>query len=335
MQKYGRAVAVMLALPGVALAALRLAPWNLGTPWIQLLAFFPLTLMLTAAALAWAGLAMYLRPGGGRIILVTFIIALLSLQAGMVLPRVLQVPGPVPAARAAAAGVDRPSGRILTVMALNVGFTGVDAATLVAEVENRDVDVLALPELAPEGLTKLDAAGLGRLLPGRSLDVEWTGTGSAVFSRFPLQAQKRVPGSRFSQSRATAAIPGLNHTVHLTAVHVDSPRRGEIPTWRAELRQLGSLQAGLPAGTPAILLGDFNASADHREFRELLETGLTDAAEATGKGLTPTWPVNSPFPPFVALDHVLVSGGITVLGFDRVLVPGTDHAAVVARLALP
>jgi endonuclease/exonuclease/phosphatase (EEP) superfamily protein YafD len=74
---------------------------------------------------------------------------------------------------------------------------------------------------------------------------------------------------------------------------------------------------------------------DHREFRELLGTGLTDAAEAAGKALTPTWPVNSPVPPFVALDHVLVSGDITVAGFERVLVPGSDHAAVVARLVLP
>jgi hypothetical protein len=54
MQKYGRAVAVMLALPGTALLVLRLVPWDVGTPWVQLLAFFPVTLMLTAAALAWA-----------------------------------------------------------------------------------------------------------------------------------------------------------------------------------------------------------------------------------------------------------------------------------------
>lgn len=332
MQKYGRAVAVMLALPGTALLVLRLVPWDVGTPWVQLLAFFPVTLMLTAAALACAVLAMCLTRSGSSILLAGFMTAVLAVQAGMVLPRALEASGPVPAA---AAGMDRQNGRTLTVMALNVGSTGIDADALVAEVRNRSVDVLALPELAPEGLQDLDAAGLAGLLPGRSLNVEWNGTGSAVFSRFPLQAQKRVPGSRFSQSRAEATVPGSDQPVQLTAVHVASPRRGEIPRWRSELAQLGSLAAELPTGTSAILLGDFNASIDHREFRELLGTGLTDAAGAAGKALTPTWPVNSPVPPFVALDHVLVSGGITVAGFERVLVSGSDHAAVVARLVLP
>ena len=105
--------------------------------------------------------------------------------------------------------------------------------------------------------------------------------------------------------------------------------------WRAELRQLSELWRAAPEREPAILLGDFNASVDHREFRDLLARGLTDAAQATGKGLAPTWPANSPVPAFAALDHVLVSPGIKVTDFDVVTLPGTDHAAVVARLAAP
>ncbi|MBA4103095.1 MAG: endonuclease/exonuclease/phosphatase family protein, partial [Arthrobacter sp.] len=68
---------------------------------------------------------------------------------------------------------------------------------------------------------------------------------------------------------------------------------------------------------------------------DLVATGLSDAAQVTGKGLAPTWPVNSPAPAFVAIDHVLASPGIEVVDFDVVTLPGTDHAAVVARLVLP
>lgn len=83
---------------------------------------------------------------------------------------------------------------------------------------------------------------------------------------------------------------------------------------------------------PAILFGDFNASLDHREFLELLSTGLTDAAQATGRSLWPAWPEGSPLPPFVALDHVVVNDHLEVGQFTTVVVPGTDHAAVVAEL---
>lgn len=327
-------LALVLALPGAALTLLRVIPWDIGTPWVQLLSAFPATLALTAAALVCVLPAVLRRPLTGNLVVAGLVTALLAVQIGMAAPRVLAA-SPPRAELAAAGEPGQKSRTALTVMALNVGSTGVDAEALLAEVRHRNVDILALPELAPPGFEALDGAGLASALPHRVLDVDWTGTGSALFSRFPLERRERVPGSAFYQSRATADVPGSRTPVSLTAVHVDSPRPGHTPLWRAELEQLGTLQNEVPDGGAAILLGDFNASADHREFRELLGTGLTDAAEAAGKGLTPTWPVGSPAPPFVALDHILVTPGVTVAGFDRVLVPGSDHAAIVARLAVP
>jgi endonuclease/exonuclease/phosphatase (EEP) superfamily protein YafD len=338
-------LALVLALPGAALTLLRLIPWDIGTPWLQLLSAFPATLVLTAIALVCVLPAALHHPRTGRLVVAGLVTAVLAVQVGFVAPRVLgaDLPG-TEFARVERAGVElagavwepgRQSGTALTVMALNVGSSGVDTEALLAEARQRNVDVLALPELAPPGLEALDAAGLASVFPHRVLDVDWAGTGSALFARFPLERRERVPGSVFYQSRATADVPGSGARVSFTAVHVDSPRPGHTPRWRAELQQLGALHAGLPDGGASILLGDFNASADHREFRDLLGTGLTDAAEAAGKGLTPTWPVDSPAPPFVTLDHILVSRHVTVAGFERVLVPGTDHAAVMARLLVP
>ncbi|MDT9136322.1 hypothetical protein RSW15_24625, partial [Escherichia coli] len=85
----------------------------------------------------------------------------------------------------------------------------------------------------------------GTLLPSRATDVDWDKVGSALFSRFPLEQVERVPGSAFHQSRAVAGIPTASGPVHLTAVHVDPPRRGHITSWREELRQLGELWQAL------------------------------------------------------------------------------------------
>ncbi|MFP5366499.1 MAG: endonuclease/exonuclease/phosphatase family protein [Actinomycetes bacterium] len=329
--------AAVLAAPGAGLVLLRLVPWDIGTPWVQLLSVFPASLAATTAGLACAVAALWLHPGTRRAFCAALVAGVLAIQLGAVLDRVLPPGGTSAAARStAAAGAGAaPGGQQLTVMAVNVGSTGIAPDVLVAEARNRSVDILALPELAPAGLEELDAAGLGDLLPARALDVDWAGTGSALFSRFPLDQSERVHGSVFYQTRAVATVPAASAPVHLTAVHVDSPRPGHTPFWRSELRQLGGLWRDVPAGRQAIFLGDFNASADHREFRELLGTGLTDAAQATGKALAPTWPVNAAVPAFVAVDHVLVSPGITVTDFQVVALPGTDHAAVVARLVVP
>ncbi|MDQ0633660.1 endonuclease/exonuclease/phosphatase (EEP) superfamily protein YafD [Arthrobacter pascens] len=321
----------LLCLPGLLLTALRLIPWDIGTPWIQLLSLFPATLLFTAAALAAAVGAVLLDSRPSRAIVAAVAAAVLVAQWAMVLPRILPIGG-VTAEAAAVAGSG--TGHEVTVMALNVGPSGVDARALIDAARGRKADVLALPELAPAGLEALEAAGVAAEFPYRVLDVDYAGTGNGIFSRFPLDVSERVPGTVFYQSRAEAYLPGIPRGIHLTAVHIDSPRPGHTPFWREELRQLGELRQGLATGTPAILLGDFNAGQDHREFRDLLATGLTDASGAAGKGLAPTWPANSRIPQFVALDHVLVSTDITVLAFDAVQIAGTDHAAIVARLSV-
>ncbi|WP_307609688.1 endonuclease/exonuclease/phosphatase family protein [Pseudarthrobacter sp. W1I19] len=331
--------AAVLAAPGAVLLALRLVPWDIGTPWIQLLSFFPAALITTAAGLAAAVVALCIRPGAARSLVAALAAGVLVAQFSLVLGRIVPAAGEdnlqsaaLPAGQPAAKALPRK--QTLTVMAVNVGSRGIDAAALLAEVKSRNVDVLALPELAPQGLEELDIAGLATVLPGRAPDVDWAGTGNALFARFPLEQAERVPGSVFYQSQAVAVVPGVAAPVHLTAVHIDSPLPGHTRTWRAELRQLGELWRAAPEGEPTILLGDFNATADHREFRDLLALGLTDAARTAGKGLVPTWPVNSPVPAFAALDHVLVSPGIGIAEVEVVTLPGTDHAAVVARLVL-
>lgn len=322
--------AVVLILPSAGLTALSSRPWNIGTPWVQLLSGYPLTFPLSVLALVAAVLAFRkVRRRAGSTVASTVIlgvtIAVLAAQSLLLAPRIIADP------RVTDGATEPPTPRSLSVMALNVGSGGWDVPAITAAVTDNNVDLLALPELGPLSLEALEAGGLSDLLPYSVTDVDWADTGSGVFSRFPLEAQGKVPGSVFNQSRALLSVD-QGPTLAVTAVHVDSPRPGHTPFWRTELAQLAD-QTGSAAAT--ILLGDFNATLDHPEFRALVAAGFTDAAAATGQGLSPTWPHNSALPAFAALDHILVSPTIGISAFRTVVIPGTDHAGVVAELTLP
>lgn len=321
------ALAATLALPAIVLTVLRIHVWDVGTPWVQLLSGYPLTLPLTVVALGAALLgARSVRRRLGRpaaaVVVPVVVLAVLLTQAVMLAPRVIPVLG-----TPAAAGTPT-SQRTLTVMALNIGSKGWDAPAILAAAQENQVDLLALPELGPLSLEALESAGIDAAFPHKVTDVNWEDIGSGMFSRLPLVSGGKVPGSEFNQSTGTLD-PGAGPPVKVTVVHIDSPRPGHIPRWRTELAYFSQ------PSSATILLGDFNATVDHPEFRSILSAGFTDAALATGGGLQPTWPVNSSFPAYTTLDHILVSPDITVQSYRTVQLPGTDHAAVVAVLQLP
>lgn len=330
----GRAVlltslALLLALPGAVLTAVRTGPWEPGTPWVQLLSGYPWTALPTFAAV----LAVILigRRRLGRI-LSAGLLLLLAGQLAILAPRV--VPGVGNAEAAALAGPPAGDpGRHLTVMSLNVGSSRVDVAAVLDAVAAHGVDILALPELSPPVLERLENAGIAGLLPYRVIDVDGAHVGNGIFSAFPLAAPGRVPGSEFFQSRAVARVPGFPDGIRLTSVHVTSPRPGHVTSWRKDLAELLELRRGAPPDVPEVLIGDFNASLDHRGLRKLLSAGLRDAASATGQGLLPTWPANSPAPPFVQIDHVLVSRDFEVASFQTLTLSGSDHLAVISALS--
>ncbi|WP_295661753.1 endonuclease/exonuclease/phosphatase family protein, partial [uncultured Nocardioides sp.] len=86
--------------------------------------------------------------------------------------------------------------------------------------------------------------------------------------------------------------------------------------------------------------GDFNASPDHEPMLALAEAGWRDVAELANAGWQPTWPADGvepvtdlPSPRLVRIDHVLVGERVAALASSRLVVDGTDHAAVVAEVA--
>ncbi len=192
-------------------------------------------------------------------------------------------------------------------------------------------DVLVVPELTPAGLAGLRASGLLRDLPHRAVDLAGRPEGVGLFSRLPLTdvVLQRV-GPRVLP-RATVQVDG--QPVRLVAGHPLPPLLTWEGLWRDALQELADEARG--ASLPVVVAGDLNADRDHAPFRALLDAGLRDAHDERGRGLARTWPAGRAV---LQLDHVLVRDGddarLAVRAVREVAVPGSDHRAVLADLAL-
>ena len=228
------------------------------------------------------------------------------------------------------AGADGPE---LRVMSANLKLGKADPEAVVQLVQENGIDVLALQELTPSAAIELDAAGLGNLLPHSVGDPAESSHGSAIVARIPLRERPGAEplGYPFAMPTATAE-PSDAAGVDVSSVHVVPPTGGSaVTTWQAALEALPS---AAESGRPTMLIGDFNATLDHREFREVIERGYVDAGDATGQGLRFTWP-RKLTRPGVTIDHILIDERIGVAGYDVHDLPGSDHRAISAILRLP
>jgi endonuclease/exonuclease/phosphatase (EEP) superfamily protein YafD len=226
-------------------------------------------------------------------------------------------------------------GIALRVMTANLYVGRGDARTVVDLVARHRVDVLALEELPPEALRRLDAAGLRRLLPYRDVDARPGAAGTGLFARRPLRPLPQANAiDLLAEPRAALAVPGAP-PLEIGAVHPPPPINGQVGTWRTMLREIP--RPDLTSPTLRLVLGDFNATLDHAELRRLLDgrAGYVDAADATGEGYDTTWPAGRHLPPEITIDHVLVDPRIAARDVSVHVIPRSDHRAVVAALELP
>jgi endonuclease/exonuclease/phosphatase (EEP) superfamily protein YafD len=220
----------------------------------------------------------------------------------------------------------------LRVLTLNAMIGAADPAATVAAARRYDVDVLAIQELTPGLVGRLAEAGLLDLLPFTHADPRPGGAGTGLWSRHELTPRPPVPGLRLASPTALITLGG--QPVIVRAVHPVAPFERRHRDWHRELNQLRAVLTATPGAQ--VVAGDFNASRDHRPFRDLLAAGFADCADVAALRPWPgfTWPANRWYPPVMRLDHILVSPGITVTEARTVAVPGTDHRGVLAVLDL-
>jgi endonuclease/exonuclease/phosphatase family metal-dependent hydrolase len=309
-------ILMTLAIP-VLLA--RLAGGYPPRPGPELAALAPLAVVPAVAAVIIAAHAAW------------WLAALLVIPAGLLvrwqLPplrgaRFLAAPGPLSGTGSAATTLR------LRLFTLNARGGAADPAAILRIVRQHDVDVLAVQELTPPMVTRLAAAGLTRAFPFSHLDPRPGGRGAGLWARWPLTPLPPVPGLAWAAPRARLDPPG-GLPVTLTAVHPVSPVQGRrAGRWR---RELAMIQQALAAvDEPQVVAGDFNATRDHRPFRELLAAGFADCADSSQNRSWPgfTWPSL----PVMRLDHVLVSRTATVPMARTIRVPRTDHHGVLADI---
>ncbi len=146
--------------------------------------------------------------------------------------------------------------------------------------------MLFVQELTIGAQTRLKQAGLEDLLPHTQIEHKDGGPrGSGIYARFPLSEGPPLPSTFAAQPTALLELPD-GEQVELICVHPRAPalRRGGSARWRAELAVLPA-----PGKLPRVVAGDFNATADHAAFRDVLRLGYADAAIQTGTALIRTW----------------------------------------------
>ncbi len=281
---------------------------SFDNPWLHL--FVPLAPVGLVASLL--GLAVLLprraRLGGLVVVVVGSALAL----PGPLLPRF----GCTGRAAEAAA-----SSQAVTVFSHNASYEVFDSELVAAEIIEVGADVVLLQEVDP-AMT----AGLNSSLPAPFEHVV-TGAGEqtlslSILSRWPItdvidsvSAHESLLANRWTDDVnpmlfATVGTP--QGELRLANVHLSAPRspklverrRIEVPVVRDQL--VAWKQAGNP-NLPDLMMGDFNASTSHADFRMLMtDAGYVDGHRLAGCGLGTTWSPLSRGPAVLALDHALV-----------------------------
>jgi endonuclease/exonuclease/phosphatase (EEP) superfamily protein YafD len=306
-------IAWLLVLPFAGWVVLRAFGLERGYPMVPVLAYTPLAV---AGAVVVVVLTLLLRRRAASVTAALLAVAL----AAFVAPRALGGPS----------SADGGSGPRLKVLTANLYQQPRAARSLVEVVRRERPDVVSLQEVTPRVAAELDKAGIDRLLPERTRDTRGRGSGSAVYSRLPLESTPAADGQTVTAARLR---PRGGPVVEVLSVHPRVPlREANMGEWRADLR---ALPPATTRGAVRILAGDFNATLDHAELRRVLDRGYEDAADQVGHGLRATWPANRRLPPPVTIDHVLADERCGVRDVEVVEVVGSDHRAVLAELELP
>ena len=230
--------------------------------------------------------------------------------------------------------------RYARVMTCNVYRGSADAATIVGLVRDQRVEVLALQETSADFVAALDDAGIGDYLPYAQVATSDGIYGNGIWSATPLgsPSDDDVDSSASFMPGGTVTFgdpAGAENTadIRFVSVHTTSPTRGYWAQWRRSLDELALMRAD--TDVRYVFMGDFNATTDHAPFRGFLGTRFVDAAMAAGHGFAFTWPADRiGVPRFAGIDHIVLDRDIAVGQVTTATVPGSDHAALIATIAV-
>jgi endonuclease/exonuclease/phosphatase (EEP) superfamily protein YafD len=301
----------VLIAPWAAWAIVRTFGFERGFPLAPAMAYTP---YVAATALIPVVIALALRRWAA------------AAAAALVFASLLAAVAPRLAPDASAEDHGGPRFRVLST---NIRQGHADLRELVRLVRAERPDVLSIQELTSGAAARLRRLDLQRYLPHHEIEVSGGTAGAGIYSRFPMR-RIETPQFRFRMPRGLIRLSDGTR-VEIVCVHPFPPRRSSIDVWSKMLESLPSAPA---SGPLHVLAGDFNATLDHRELRRVLDRGYRDAGDALGQGLTPTWSSHGLLSLPITIDHVLVDERAGILDYSVHDLPGSDHNAIFAEVAL-
>ena len=238
-------------------------------------------------------------------------------------------------ARSSSAG---PPGTDVRVLSSNIQKGEADTASFIGLAVD-SADIITVSELTAEAVTRFQEAGIRKTFPYSILVPRPGAGGMGLWSRYPLMA---LPTSNYGNNfiAARMRVPGVRYNPLVASVHLMSPLAGGADTfdeWNHRITAARSEFADYAqtAGPAAVIIaGDFNATPDMRQFRDLLDVGYRDAVNQTGAGFSPTYSPHPAIPPLITIDHVLTRNS-TAQSIRAVDIPRSDHRALLATIEVP
>lgn len=303
-------LALLVALPWLLVVVIRvfaLDRWWLG---ILLVSFAPQVLFTMVVPLAIGLVFRAWTAAAG--------VAVAGLVLGaIVLPRAVAADQPV---------ITREARRV-TILTANLLHGDASDAALINAVRESDPDIIALQEVTPKNVAALRAAGELRKRPYLNGNVVRGTLGIATISRWPLVP---VPGSGLVDGKF-GELKVIGSPIVFRNVHPTPPVLPDaVEPWERNLALIPP-----PDGRLRVVVGDFNATLDHRAFRSVLGRGYIDAGRVTGNGLEWTWSAGKIRR--LVIDHVLypADAQIRATSYRTFNLPGSDHNAIAVTLNLP
>lgn len=220
----------------------------------------------------------------------------------------------------------RPADDDLIVVSSNIRAGNDELPELIAGLLSTSPDVIVFLEVTDREMAIIGASDIGESHPHTIVDPRDGYFGSAIVSRLPLRGNVAQVGG---YPMIDATVTTNNGDIKLIGVHVAPPISG--PSFESWTEQLSALEAKLlDAESPTVLVGDFNATPQHRRLRRLAAVSVS-----SGLGVGPSFSVPSWAPAVLALDHVFSAGGACVVEATLLDAAGSDHRALRAVIGLP
>jgi endonuclease/exonuclease/phosphatase (EEP) superfamily protein YafD len=220
----------------------------------------------------------------------------------------------------------------LRVLDANVRFTNPSLISLGHKIEAFHPDLVVLEEATAQNLGTLERSGAVTRFHWRFLQPAGGGVGLAVWSDQPIRNSTIWSADGHPEYSGEIDPPG-RAPIAVLAVHTYPPYGSYEPSaWLGEMAAIEGRASSLRR--PAMIIGDFNATNDMKQFQSIVHAGFTDAAVSRGQGWRLTWPRDlSVIPPITRPDHLLYSRELTVTRYQTVSDGGSDHRAIEVTVA--